>query len=68
MGSGLESEKYFFCFRSDIDIDQMQISQQDMRILEIMAIRYSKVQKYRRTDKLDSGIMKNMIAERSNID
>ena len=27
-GSGLESEKYFFCFRSDIDIDQMQISQQ----------------------------------------
>ena len=27
-------------FRSDIDIDQLQISQQDLRILEILTIRY----------------------------
>ena len=30
-----------FCFsRSDIDIDQLQISQQDLRLLEILTIRY----------------------------
>ena len=28
------------CARSEIDIDQLQISQQDLRILEILANRY----------------------------
>ena len=30
----------FSTFRSDIDIDQLQISQQDLRLLEILTIRY----------------------------
>ena len=29
-----------FFTRSDIDIDQLQISQQDLRLLEILTIRY----------------------------